>query len=264
VNRPFQHDTGNKTFLGKTGNFNGDDIIDILLERQQTAKYITGKIYKYFVNENPDAAKIEMLAGRFYQSGYNIERLLEDIYASDWFYDSKNIGNRIKSPIELLVGIRRLLPMVFEYEEEQLLFQRTLGQILFYPPNVAGWPGGKNWIDSSSLMLRLSIPHILTSANEFSVKPKDDDDTMMGMQSEDIAKVRSRQINIAVDWDSVIKVFESVPREKLIEHITNVVLQTQSTVSKNILEKHINRKTRDEYIKTAIVELMSTPEYQLC
>ncbi len=264
VNRPFQHDTGKKTFLGKTGNFNGDDIIDILLEQQQTAKYITGKIYKYFVNENPDAAKIEMLAGRFYQSGYNIERLLEDIYASDWFYDSKNIGNRIKSPIELLVGIRRLLPMVFEYEEEQLLFQRTLGQMLFYPPNVAGWPGGKNWIDSSSLMLRLSIPHILTSANEFSVKPKDDDDTMMGMQSEDIAKVRSRQINIAVDWDSVIKVFESVPREKLIEHITNVVLQTQSTVSKNILEKHINRKTRDEYIKTAIVELMSTPEYQLC
>ncbi len=264
VNRPFQHDTGKKTFLGKTGNFNGDDIIDILLEQQQTAKYITAKIYKYFVNENPDAAKIEMLAGRFYQSGYNIERLLEDIYASDWFYDSKNIGNRIKSPIELLVGIRRLLPMVFEYEEEQLLFQRTLGQILFYPPNVAGWPGGKNWIDSSSLMLRLSIPHILTSANEFPVKPKDDDDTMMGMQSEDIAKVRSRQINIAVDWDSVIKVFESVPREKLIEHITNVVLQTQSTVSKNILEKHINRKTRDEYIKTAIVELMSTPEYQLC
>ncbi len=205
-----------------------------------------------------------MLAARFYQSGYDIKKLLEDIYTSEWFYDPKNIGNKVKSPIELLVGIRRLLPMEFENEEVQLLFQRTLGQILFYPPNVAGWPGGKNWIDSSSLMLRLSIPQVLTNTNEFSVKPKDDDDTMMGMQGAQAAGAKSKQVHTTVDWDLVIKVFESVPRESLVDHITNVVLQARSRVDKNTLEKYIDKQAREKYIKTTIIKLMSTPEYQLC
>lgn len=263
VDRPFQHDTGSKTFLGKTGNFNGDDIIDILLEQKLTAKFITNKIYKYFVNDNTDSAKVSVLADRFYQSGYNIKNLLQDIYTSDWFYDQKNVGTKIKSPVELLVGIRRLLPMEIQNEEIQLLFQRTLGQILFYPPNVAGWPGGKNWIDSSALMLRLSIPHVLTNASEFTVKPKDDDDAMMGMEGVD-NQTKSKQVQTKVDWDAVIKVFENVPRENLSDNITSLVLQTQSKISKDLLEKYVDKGSRENYIKTTIVELMSTPEYQLC
>jgi len=138
VERPFAHDTGKKTFLDKTGNFNGDDIIDILLEQKRTAKFITQKIYRYFVNDTPDIEKIEWLSTRFYQSSYDIKKILTDIYASDWFYNDKNIGNHIKSPVELLVGIRRLIPMELDKPEVQLLFERALGQVLFYPPNVAG------------------------------------------------------------------------------------------------------------------------------
>ena len=91
-----------------------------------------------------------------------MKNLFTDIFTQDWFYDEKNIGNRIKSPIEFLVGIRRILPMEIDNAEAQLLFQKVLGQMLFYPPNVAGWPGGKNWIDSSSLMFRLRLPQFLT------------------------------------------------------------------------------------------------------
>jgi uncharacterized protein (DUF1800 family) len=263
VNRPFVHDTGSKTFLGKTGNFDGDDIIDILLEQKQTAKYITQKLYRYFVNDTPDAAKIELLANRFYQSGYDIKKLLADIYASDWFYNDKNIGTRIKSPVELLVGIRRLIPMELEKPEMQLLFERALGQILFYPPNVAGWPGGKNWIDSSALMLRMRIPQILTNADDFAVKPKDDDDTMMGMEGVD-AKTKAKQVNATVDWDAVTKVFDKTPKEDLMQKISDVVLQTKSKISPAILDKYVDKQARDVYIKTTMVELMSTPEYQLC
>ncbi|MEO6455363.1 MAG: DUF1800 domain-containing protein [Ginsengibacter sp.] len=264
VDRPFQHDNSSKTFLGKTGNFNGDDIIDILLEQKQTAKFITSKIYRYFVNEEADMARVEMLSARFYQSGYSIKNLLEDTYTSDWFYDKKNIGTKIKSPVELLVGIRRLLPMEIENEQAQLLFQRALGQILFYPPNVAGWPGGKSWIDSSSLMFRLSIPHLLTNASEFLMKPKDDDDTMMGMKSADDSTVKGRKINTKVEWHTVIKVFESTSKINLAESIASLMLQTQSKVSINILDKYTDKDSRENYIKTTIVELMSTPEYQLC
>ena len=96
VFRKNQHDTGTKTVLGKTGNFDGDDIIDILLEQKQTAIFITKKVYKFFVNENIDAEKVEWLGNRFFQSGYNIKNLLEDIFISDWFYAEKNIGTKIK------------------------------------------------------------------------------------------------------------------------------------------------------------------------
>ncbi|MBC7867300.1 MAG: DUF1800 domain-containing protein, partial [Gloeobacteraceae cyanobacterium ES-bin-316] len=128
VVRSNQHDDGSKTFLGKTGNFDGDDIIDILLEQKQTAINITRKIYRYFINEKVDEKKVEWLANRFYQNEYDIKKLMEDIFTSEWFYDEKNIGTKIKSPVELLVGIRRLLPLELENDAAQLLFQRALGQ----------------------------------------------------------------------------------------------------------------------------------------
>jgi uncharacterized protein (DUF1800 family) len=182
VFRKNQHDYGSKTFLGKTGNFNGDDILDMLLENKQTANYISKKIYRYFVNENVNEQNQQWLSNRFYSNNYNIGKLLDDIYRSSWFYDEKNIGTRIKSPIELLAGIRRLLPMQLENEQSQLLFERALGQVLFYPPNVAGWPGGKNWIDSSSLMLRLRIPQMLSANDALDIRPKTDDDVQMGQK----------------------------------------------------------------------------------
>ncbi|HEV8083831.1 MAG TPA: DUF1800 domain-containing protein [Chitinophagaceae bacterium] len=263
IDRPFLHDTGKKTFLGKTGNFDGDDIIDILLEQKQTAKFITKKLYRYFVNDTADESKIELLLEGFYESGYDIKKLLANIYTSDWFYNDKNIGNRIKSPIELLVGIRRLIPMELEQPEAQLLFQRALGQILFYPPNVAGWPGGKNWIDSSALMLRMRIPQIITNADDFAVKPKDDDDTMMGKEGVD-TNAKARQLNVKVDWTSVTKVFDTTTKENLLQKVSDVVLQTKSRINPVIINKYIDRQARDTYIKTTMVELMSTPEYQLC
>ncbi|MGH2647009.1 MAG: DUF1800 domain-containing protein, partial [Ginsengibacter sp.] len=263
IDRPFVHDNGKKTFLGKTGNFNGDDIIDILLEQKPTANFITKKIYRYFVNDNPDAEKIEWLANRLYQSGYDIQKLLNDIYTSEWLYDDRNIGNHIKSPIELLAGIRRMIPMELDKPEVQLLFQRALGQILFYPPNVAGWPGGKNWIDSSALMLRLRIPQILTNMDDFVIKPKDDDDTMMGMEGVD-TKPKARQLNTTVDWDAVTKVFDKIPKEDLMQKISDITLQAKSKISTDILDKYVDKQSRDAYIQTTLIELMSTPEYQLC
>jgi uncharacterized protein (DUF1800 family) len=267
VFRRMQHDDGNKTVLGKTGNFTGEDIIDLLLEQKQTAKYISRKVYKYFVNDAViDEVKAEWLSARFYQSGYDIKKLLEDIYTSDWFYDEKNIGTRIKSPVELLAGIRRLLPMQLENDQSQLLFQRALGQILFYPPNVAGWPGGKNWIDSSSLMLRMRIPQIITANEALDIRPKTDDDIQMGQMMEGMKRMRdaAKGGTAVIEWASVYKIFENVPREKLLQEITTTVLQTKSKTSTAVLDKYINNQSRENYIKSAIVNLMSTPEYQLC
>jgi uncharacterized protein (DUF1800 family) len=262
-----QHDTDSKTILGKTGNWDGDDVLDILLQQKQTASFICKKMYKYFVNEKVDDAKVEWLSNRFYNNGYDIKKLMEDIFTSDWFYEEKNIGTKIKSPIELLAGIRRLLPMQMQNDQAQLLFQRTLGQILFYPPNVAGWPGGKNWIDSSTLMIRLRIPQILTANEAINIKAKDDDDVMMGQMMEAKAKKMNtiaKGGSAEVEWGLVMKVYEKIPRENLLQKITDTILQTKNKINNSVLEKYINAQNRENYIKSATVNLMSTPEYQLC
>jgi uncharacterized protein (DUF1800 family) len=263
VQRPFQHDNGNKTFLGKTGNFDGDDIIDIILEQKATAKFITNKIYKFFVNDEVDEDKIESLADGFYQSNYDLQKLMDEIFLSDWFYEEKNVGTRIKSPVELIVGVRRLIPMELERPEAQLLFQKVLGQILFYPPNVAGWPGGKNWIDSSALMFRMKLPQILTNSEEFLIAPKDDDDVMMGKEGAD-KMVKANQLNVNVDWTSVLDAFNKVKKENLQQKVNDLVLQTKNSINPNVLKKYLDNTSREGFIKSSMVELMSTPEYQLC
>ncbi|MFL5748298.1 MAG: DUF1800 family protein [Niastella sp.] len=267
--RKFQHDDGQKTVLGKTGNYDGDDVLNILLEHKQTATYITRKIYRYFVNDVPDEAHVTWLADRFY-SNYDIKELMKDIFTSDWFYDAKNIGSRIKSPVELIVGIRRALPMKLENEQVQLLLQRLLGQILFYPPNVAGWPGGKNWIDSSSLMFRLRIPQLIYDNDEVGLAPKDDDDQMMGMKDMagkgmgKMGKKGGQVISAAVDWETYLNKFEKVPREKLLSAISGILIQGVVPVDEKILSKYVDSSSRESFIKSATIQLMSTPEYQLC
>ncbi len=277
--RKFQHDDGSKTVLGRTGSFTGDEVLNILLEQKETAEYITQKVYKFFVNEKIDSERVQWLADRFYKSNYDIAKLMEDIFTSDWFYEEKNMGTKIKSPVELLVGIQRMLPMKLENEEALMLLQRVLGQLLFYPPNVAGWPGGKNWIDSSSLMLRMRIPKLINDVDEMNVSAKNDDDTMMGMKDDD-AQMNTlkkgggknakrygggrQQINANVDWSLYVKNYESVPRENLAETISKILLQVKSSVSMDLIKQFSDQTGRENFIKTATLQIMCTPEYQLC
>jgi len=275
--RERQHDTDKKTFLGKTGNFNGDDILKIILEQKQTARFITQKVYRYFVNADADADIIDWLSTRFFQRNYNIEALMTDIFTSDWFYAEKNIGTRIKSPVELIAGIRRMLPMQLDNEASQLLLQRLLGQVLFYPPNVAGWPGGKNWIDSSTLMMRLRIPQLMYAGDVFKMKPKDDDDQMMGMKDRNDADDNTipaggkrnggkagQQIMATINWTNYLKQYEPIAKENLLASISKMILQTKTGVQASTLKNYIDAGSRESFIKTATIQLMSTPEYQLC
>ncbi len=268
--RRFQHDDGNKTVLGKTGALTGEEVLDHLVDQKQTALHITTKIYRFFVNDIPDNSRINWLADRFYQSGYEISKLMEDIFTSEWFYDEKNMGTKIKSPVELIAGIRRMLPMELENIESQLIIQRILGQMLFYPPNVAGWPGGKSWIDSSSLMMRLRLPQLFTDIDQMNVTPKSDDDQMMGMdkmekmQGKNQGGKGAKPIKATIDWKDYVQSFNSVPREELVNAISLSLLQIKPGYSTDLIQKHANSESRESFIRTATIQVMSTPEYQMC
>ncbi len=272
VFREKQHDDGVKSIFGKSGRYNGDDVLKLLLEQKQTATFITTKIFRYFVDDTPDEARIQSLSEKFYDSGYDIKTLMREIFMADWFYDSKYIGNRIKSPVELLVGIRRTIPMAFEQEEVMLVFQRILGQVLFYPPNVAGWPGGRNWIDSSSLMFRLRVPQVILYSQVLNVRPKeltpemgDGGNYKMTLQINDFLKKQfAKKVNARVNWDPYLQGFSDISRENLADAIAGSLLQQPGNVKKNLLEKYADTSSREGYIKTVTIDVMSTPEYQLC
>jgi hypothetical protein len=252
-------------------------VLDILLQQKQTARYITQKIYRFLVNEQPDTEKTEWLAERFFKNDYDISKLLDDIFTSDWFYSEHNVGVKIKSPVELIAGIQRMLPMKLENQEAVLVVQRLLGQILFYPPNVAGWPGGKTWIDSSTLMMRMRLPQLINDEDEINVKPKDDDDQMMG-NPQGGAKTgigvagkktganlpKKQQINADVDWSLYFKHLDKVSREKLVDSMSQILLQVKPAVSSDLIRQYSDETARESFIKSATIQIMSTPEYQLC
>ncbi|NCU05075.1 MAG: DUF1800 domain-containing protein [Chitinophagaceae bacterium] len=259
--RPAVHDDGVKTVLGRTGKFDGNDILNMLLEQKQTATYITTKLYRFLVNEQVNEENIKWLAERFYKSGYEIKTLLKDIFTGDWFYDEKNIGAHVKSPVELLVGIRRAMPMEIANEDAQLYLQKILGQVLFYPPNVAGWPGGFNWIDSSSLMFRMRIPQLMATKEAFNIKAKSDDDQEMGRGN----KMPGRVLQTTIRWETAMKQLEKIPREHLLQNIASVMWQTDAgRMNKPMIEKFVDASSRERYIQTTMIQLMCTPEYQMC
>jgi hypothetical protein len=269
--RPRQHDDGIKTFLGKTGNLTGEDILEILLEQKQTAIFITRKIYKFFVNEMVDEEIVSTLADRFYKNGYDIRGLMIGIFNSSWFYDQKNIGAQIKSPVVWMVGMRRQLPMEMQNPNVQLILERLLGQVLFSPPNVAGWPGGKHWIDSSSLMLRMQVPHIISQSDIILSRPKDDDDMMMGTRDQGFIN-NPKKINnpgmqlfqTKILWDDYIKNFNDIKDPEIYTAIHDLLLQRTFLMNENDMIKYIDESDRERRIESITIRLMGTPEYQLC
>ena len=150
-----QHDTEEKTVLSITGNFDGIDIIDILLKQEAASKFLVRKIYKEFVSEYYAEDTIEELAKIFRENNYEIKPLLRTIFLSKDFYSSNSIGTHIKSPVVLIVNTYKKMglhemPGVPDFNEASSM----MGQTLFWPPTVAGWAGGKSWITPGLLMER--------------------------------------------------------------------------------------------------------------
>jgi len=150
-----QHDDSQKTFLGATGNFDGVDVIDIILKQPATSRFIAGKIYRYFVRQELTSEVQDNLGTMLRASNYNVAPLLETIFLSRDFYSSASVGTQIKSPVQLAISTYKKLgltevPGVPDFN----IATGTLGQRLFAPPTVAGWSGGRSWMTPGLLLER--------------------------------------------------------------------------------------------------------------
>jgi uncharacterized protein (DUF1800 family) len=152
---PFTHDNGIKTIFGQTGNWGYQDVHDILfLERaEQIANYICGKLYQAFVHPDIEAEIVSGLAQTFLDNNFEIAPVLRQLFKSEHFFDAYNIGTIVKSPIDAILNYIREGNFTYNVESLTLAgyFADDLAQTLFNPPDVAGWPGNRAWIDSNTL-----------------------------------------------------------------------------------------------------------------
>jgi uncharacterized protein (DUF1800 family) len=154
VFRPFIHDYGTKTVLGRSGNLDGDDVLDVLLAQRATAEFITRKLWREFISPDPDEAQVKRIATRFRDSRYDIKVALYELLTSDAFYARENRGVLIKSPIDLVVGTLKQFDLKPTEPVPFAVAAAAMGENLFSPPNVKGWPGGEAWINSTTLLAR--------------------------------------------------------------------------------------------------------------
>ncbi len=151
------HDDGVKTLLGRSGNFDGDAVLDILLAQPQTADTIVRKLWREFVSPivaASDAGEIKRVAGVFRDSGYDIRAAVRTLLTSNAFYAEQHRATLVKSPVDLVVGTLRQFQFASDDLAPFALVLTQLGQNLFAPPNVKGWPGGEAWINSTTLLAR--------------------------------------------------------------------------------------------------------------
>ncbi|NNC95013.1 MAG: DUF1800 domain-containing protein [Chitinophagales bacterium] len=260
------HDYEIKHFMGKSGNFGGEDIIDIILENKQTARFISEKVYVFLVSEEINERHIDQITDAFYDSSYEISVLLKEIFNSEWFYDDAIIGNRIKSPVELIVSFTRKFGITYEDPAPLLYIQRLLGQVLLQPPNVAGWNYGRNWIDSSSLLARMQFAKFIVRGAVIDIKAKSDDSKEMEevmQMMEDINENRFRKVRAKLNIKDYMDRYAKLPRDKMTEEIEAYLLQCSlnSGAVKVLRETEQNaQKLLEEYS----LQVLSLPEYQLC
>jgi uncharacterized protein (DUF1800 family) len=254
VLREKQHDAGVKTFFDKSGYFGGDDIIDLILEKKQCARFICDKVYKYFVNPIVDQRHLDEITTIFFKD-YDINNLMLYIFNAKWFYNDENIGVKIKSPVELLVGIRRVVPVTFTKKNQLNYLQKMMGQVLLYPENVSGWKGGKNWIDSNTLMFRMKLASLILNDAVINLEEKGAfEDSFNKYYNKE--RKKNKYIKTIKNWDFFTKNHLNLKPNEL----RDLLIVSKLDKDTAVLLEELRVASNKDYC----IQLMSIPEYQLC
>ena len=162
---PGNHDDGPKTVFGQTGNFTGEDVLNLICDQPQCSRFIAERIWRFFVQDNPPPACIEALADVLHKSGMDIHHTMSVLFRSREFYSPDAIRAQIKSPVQWLIAAAHQLEAPLPTQPMSLVMLRQLGQELFQPPNVKGWDGGIAWITTNNLLDRYNFAAALVEGN---------------------------------------------------------------------------------------------------
>jgi uncharacterized protein (DUF1800 family) len=260
---PRQHDGGPKTVFGKTDRLNGDDVIDLAYEQSSAAEFLPRELARFYLSDEPLPANlIRALAARWKTSGYDLRVLARDFFGSRLFYAPEYRGNFIKSPVQFYLGIMQDLelsvPPLARYSTSRL---RQMGQALFQPPNVRGWLGGRTWINSSTLAVRRQLAEQLFSSIREQTLNADEMAALANARLEGVSN-----FSVSADWirallqESSPGIASRLAMTFLPGNARPEMLQALS----NFLENKTDNQDAAERLRTALIALLQTPEYQLC
>src|SRR5208282_1230855 len=266
IYRPAFHDNGVKTFLGRTGNLNGEDVMVQIVAQPQAARFITAKLWNYFAGQPPPDSMNDALAAVFRGSGNNFKPLLRVLFCSEEFYGDDVIRNQVKSPVQWLVGTARMLECDLPPVQISSGITRSLGQDLFAPPNVKGWDGGITWITTNTLLARYNDAATLVqgttqqlSASDFARKP--------GGPGGAVQEKAAQRVHIGgVNVEKILSPEERADQDLLVKSLEHRLLQTTlKNEQQKALRDFLGSKTKldDADVLTAIRLIMATPQYQV-
>lgn len=275
--RPRNHDDGPKQFLGQQGNFNGEQIIDIILAQPACPRWLARKLLVFFCVPDPDRKLIDALAAEIRKHKYEIKPVMKALFKSEAFYSETAQASLVKSPTELVVCAARQFGLSIHnlVAAERALAQ--MGQELLQPPNVKGWPGGKAWINSATLFLRYNTISTLINGGGGRPKAADNDDTNDEMMMKDGKRVARSRMNggaqPAYDPLPLLRNLELKNADQIVEYYANHLLvnpldSDKRTQLVNYLSGDKNSFSLDDKqaaqrIRMMLDLLCSTPEYQL-
>ncbi|HTJ28016.1 MAG TPA: DUF1800 domain-containing protein [Candidatus Limnocylindria bacterium] len=158
-----RHDDGVKTFLGRSGAFDGADIVRIIFEQPAAPRFLATKLLAFFVYQDPEPELVDQVAALIVRKGFVLQTVLSTLLRSQVFYSDRAYRALVKSPVEFVVGTHQLFgsPQVVPFELATL---RSMGQVLFYPPNVKGWDGGAAWINSQTVLTRENFANAIAQS----------------------------------------------------------------------------------------------------
>lgn len=254
IYRKFDHDNGNKTFMGRTGNFDGDDIIGIIFQNPAMPRYITGKLFGWFAYENAEPEVIDGLANLFRDEKWELRPVIRTILTSKAFYSDKAMGTQIKSPVQLVVGTVRMLG-VNMMQQRGLVggAMQQMGQVPFAPPNVKGWPGGRMWISTSTLFVRYNTAVYLAGG---ATLPRVD----AGKLKKFIGNVKGR--SQPVDFEP--KDSGGAPEDVVDHWVARLIQRPIAEDKRKVLVEAMGGEVTERSVKDVVQLIVSTPDYQLC
>ena len=257
---PRDHNDLTKTFLGQTGNFDYKDVVRILANHPATPWFICRKLFTFFVYENPTSDDLRPLVDTYVQSGHNMGQVMRTLLLSPQFSSTKAYRSRVKSPVEYIAGAYRALNVQGSGDGLPNI-SLLMGQTLFDPPNVAGWPGDKVsavWLNSGTWMTRLNYIDLLLSRGTFTGRNRLSPIDLQGIV--DANNIGSPEH--FVDYFTSFLLDGVVDKERRAQYID--FFTTKDTSRGNA---HITLKNGQSYplnrVRGTLYLIMASPEYQL-
>jgi uncharacterized protein (DUF1800 family) len=259
---PGNHDNGPKTIFGRTGNFTGEDVLNMICDKPECAKFISRELWRFFAQDQPPELIVDALATEFHSHGMDIRHLMTVIFRSREFYAPDVIRSQIKSPVQWLSACTRQLQAPVPTQAMTLVMLRQLGQELFNPPNVKGWDGGIAWITTNNLLDRYNFAAALVEGDRVplpglngqmkSLMNSMAEDGLMRIAPADVSTLFTRA-DLA-DPESFLEALQA--------RFLNAELKPQREASFNDFLKS-RSPIEESDVRKAIRLIMCTPEYQL-